>query len=243
MPAYVSRPLSEFVGEAPEVLVGELNRAYSRDGFASQYTSQVRSWGTSMPALQDQLRAVRSSLESSAGWRVLLELPLYRLRRRIDLLILTNRTVVVVELKVGAVAFAPSDERQVEEYALDLRDFHGGSGNLALLPCLWATEAPHRQVYLRLSAGANPVQRIGKDGLAPLLETVASAESGLANRLARRGSRRPTARFRLSFRRPPRCLRVMGVREITHADASNLDESAARIIELLVEARELGVDT
>ncbi len=51
MPAYVSRSLSEFVTESSEALVGELNQAYARDGFASQYTSQMRAWSESIPDL------------------------------------------------------------------------------------------------------------------------------------------------------------------------------------------------
>jgi DUF2075 family protein len=238
MPAYVTRTLSEFVSESPDVLSGELNRAYARDGFASQYTSQTRAWGASIPAMQDHLRTLQANVETAGNWRVLLELPLYRLRRRIDLLVLTDHAVVVIELKVGAEAFTSTDERQVEEYALDLRDFHGGSDGLAILPCLWATEADHEPAYSRLSVGVNPVQRIGKRGLASLLEHVANVEAALPTRVGEDWESAPYRPVPTVIQAATTLFAGHGVREITHADATNLEQSAARIIELLVEARE-----
>jgi hypothetical protein len=65
---------------------------------------------------------------------VLLEYPLYRLRRRIDVVILAGTTIVVVECKVGAEKFNSEDLRQVEEYALDLRDFHAASNGRSIVP-------------------------------------------------------------------------------------------------------------
>src|SRR6476469_4630757 len=77
----------------------------------------------------------------SSNWSILLEYPLYRLRRRIDVVILARDLIVVVEYKVGAENFTPVDQRQVEEYSLDLCDFHAKSYGLRILPVLWCTEA------------------------------------------------------------------------------------------------------
>jgi hypothetical protein len=56
----------------------------------------------------DQLLKVRPEAQD---WTILLEYPLYRLRRRIDVIILADSWVVVVECKVGADAFTAEDRR------------------------------------------------------------------------------------------------------------------------------------
>jgi hypothetical protein len=48
--------------------------------------------------------------------------------------------IVVVECKVGTNVSA-ADRRQVEEYALDLRDFHAQSYQRKIVPVLWSTNA------------------------------------------------------------------------------------------------------
>ena len=237
MPAYVSRFLGDFIEERPESLTGELNQAYAQDGFASQYTSQIRAWSTSVPVLQAHLRRVSQQVPDATNWRVLLELPLYRLRRRIDVVVLTRRSVVLVELKVGATDFLGSDERQVEEYALDLRDFHAGSARLPILPCLWCTGADRVKGSLNLSPGVSRVHHLGRDDLPGLLEQLVRTESTSAPLVAEDWERAP-------YRPVPNVIQAAttlfaghGVREITRADASNLEESAFRITQIIRETR------
>ena len=240
MPAYVSRTLNDFIDERPDSIAGELNRACAGDGFASQYTSQMRAWTNSVPVLQGHLREVMGRLPLASAWRVLLELPLYRLRRRIDLLILTDHTVVVVELKVGATEFLPSDERQVEEYALDLRDFHAGSRTLPILPCLWCTEADPQVSRVQLSGGVNRVHRVGREGLPALLDELVRWEAGRTTLVGADWEGSPYRPVPGVIQAATTLFSGHGVREITHADATNLDDTASRVIEIIAETRERG---
>jgi len=73
---------------------------------------------------------------------VLLEYPLLRLQRRLDAVLLCGQRVVVIEFKVGATGYTAADVRRIEDYALDLRDFHEVSHNLSIVPVLCALEAP-----------------------------------------------------------------------------------------------------
>src|SRR5262249_52255942 len=120
MPAYVRLALPEFVDANPDALLGLLEKGHARDGYATQFSHQTTAWGAVLPELQKQLRGL---LPRADGWTVLLEFPLYRLRKRIDVVILAEQLIVVLELKVGETTFHAEDVRQVEEYALDLRDF------------------------------------------------------------------------------------------------------------------------
>lgn len=97
---------------------------------------------TQLHAWRQQLHLLRDALADLSGtWHVLLEYPLLRLGRRIDTVLLSDRAILVLEFKVGAVTFAPVDREQVEDYALDLFDFHAESRTHPVVPILVATQA------------------------------------------------------------------------------------------------------
>jgi hypothetical protein len=89
-------------------------------------------------------RLLQSALASpeAAGWTVMFEYDLLRLEKRADCVILTDRAVLVLEIKDGASAYSPADLRQAEDYALDLRDFHAACRAIPVVPVLVATRAP-----------------------------------------------------------------------------------------------------
>lgn len=238
MPAYVERTISSLLGTSDHEILAELHSAYAADGFVSQYTSQTVTWEVSLPLLRCQLDETARQISEAADWRLLLEFPLYRLRRRIDALVVTNHAVVVIELKVGKKEFESSDVRQVEEYALDLRDFHEPSADIPLLPVLWCTESRAEVAYPTLPRqGVGEVQRIGREGLSPLLAEVHEA-SFRWGRILREGWSSGV------YRPVPTVIEAAttlfaghGVDEIARADASNLKESAERIVSLVRSAR------
>jgi hypothetical protein len=122
--AYARYSLAEFIAEDDAAIIGTLQTRYAHDGFASQYTQQTKAWERMIPLLKSELRELMGRYPHVAQWGVLLEYPLHRLRKRIDAVLLAGQTIVVVEAKVGQASFRGEDEAQVEEYALDLRDFH-----------------------------------------------------------------------------------------------------------------------
>lgn len=77
-------------------------------------------------------------------WRLLLEYPLLRLGRRLDAVVISDRAIFVIEFKIGSSVFDNAARMQVEDYALDLQDFHTGSRHHPIIPILVASEAlPH----------------------------------------------------------------------------------------------------
>lgn len=117
MAAYYRSTLAEFIAKDPNAISGQLNDKYAHDGFKQQYLSQVRAWAELVPLLQAEVRNLLEQEPSAAQWAILLEFPLYRLQRRIDVVILAS-SVIVIEAKVGEDRFLSGDERQVEEYCL-----------------------------------------------------------------------------------------------------------------------------
>src|SRR4051794_21347550 len=101
MAAYVRLFLPQFVEAKPEWLLGQLGLRYAQDGFARQYTKQTTAWSSSIPLLQREFNRLLEIQPRATAWTVLLEMPLYRLRRRIDVVVLTESHVVVIEIKSG----------------------------------------------------------------------------------------------------------------------------------------------
>jgi len=101
MPAYLRSTVPEFASADPNAIVGTLETRYANDGFATQFLAQPRAWADLVPKLQAQLRQLMSLLPASRLWTILVEYPLYRLRKRVDMILLAESMIVVVEVKVG----------------------------------------------------------------------------------------------------------------------------------------------
>ena len=240
MPAYASFDVASFLAEPPGSVVGQLEIAYAHDGFVSQYTSQSRAWSDSVPLIQSQLALVVADHRAAASWNVHLELPLYRLRKRVDLVMLTDAAIVVVELKVGESTFLGSDMRQAEEYALDLRDFHSGSLDQCIVPCLWCTDAGPTHSYSTIAGfGVSTVHTLGREDLPRLLRQLATlpASASLVRDSWEHSAYKPVPSV---IEAATTIFGDHDVRSIARADASNLDQTAARVVELIASARTMG---
>ena len=68
-----------------------------------------------------------SCLISNSGnpeWALVLEYPIPRRGKRIDAVLLAGRLVIVLEFKCGVRHYSREAIDQLEDYCLDLRDFH-----------------------------------------------------------------------------------------------------------------------
>jgi DUF2075 family protein len=241
MPAYFRARLADFISIDPDAVVGQLETNYARDGFNTQFSQQTLAWAAVIPLLQNELRLVLSKRPEAREWTILLEFPLYRLRKRLDIVILSEGIVVVIEAKVGESRFRVADQRQVEEYALDLRDFHAGTKGHFLLPVLWCTGADDTKAAY--SPGDNtvaPICFIGRQGLGPLLGQL-PAPVPTTSRIV------GEAWDASEYRPVPNVIQAAtsifaghDVRSIAQADASNLKDAATRLVQLIVAAREEG---
>ncbi|MFG0260381.1 MAG: DNA/RNA helicase domain-containing protein, partial [Phycisphaerales bacterium JB041] len=241
MPAYVERSLDEFVGGSDQEILAELHRSYAADGFVTQYTSQAVSWDASLGLLRTALSEVQREVPGAGAWRILLEYPLYRLRRRIDAIVLAERVAMVIEVKFGESRFEASDRRQVEEYALDLRDFHAPSRSIALVPILWCTAATAPTVYPPLSGpGVADVHLAGQNDLGDLIRRAVAASDALplvAKEDWSAGAYRPVPSV---IDAATTLFAGHGVEEIARADAKNLGAASEHIVALVADSRTRG---
>jgi len=138
---YLTKSVAEFVASSVESLTGKLSERLI-ESYSGDHDRQLRSWRSQIDLLQKCLGDHLASDPTASSWGVIIEYPLLRLQRRLDVVILAGQTVAVLEFKVGAGSFNASDKRQVEDYALGLRDFHETSKGLSIWPVLVVTEGP-----------------------------------------------------------------------------------------------------
>ncbi len=243
MPAYYRATLSEFVDANPDVVGSALTSKYAADGYFQLLSTQSVSWEVSLPMLQDSLREVRCALPNAGNWGILLEYPLYRLRRRIDLVVVAGDFLFVVELKVGADRAELADIHQAEEYALDLRDFHRASHRLRMQPMLCCTDL----ATLPVEPTFNP--------RAQIQEVLVASAPGFADALIRRyvavadpGEQLDVATWDLSPYEPvPTIVEAAttifaghSVKSISRSDAENLAQCSQEVLKLIEEAKNEG---
>jgi hypothetical protein len=125
MPAYYCKQVASFLRDSNSGIVGDLVAANSRARFLQVEHSQTDVWQSEIEVLQSALREVSQGNPHCANWGLALEFPVPRRLRRADVVVLAGELIVVLEFKTGVADLA--SVRQVEEYALDLRDFHSES--------------------------------------------------------------------------------------------------------------------
>lgn len=134
MKAWWSGDVAEFLFTAAETIIGALSTRAIQTHPLNRDT-QLIAWRETIPILKNALAGMPGT------WRLLLEYPLLRLGRQIDAVLLTPDAICVLEFKVGARSVSNDARNQVDDYALDLRDFHAGSRDHPIIPILIATQA------------------------------------------------------------------------------------------------------
>jgi hypothetical protein len=119
--AFWSSSVGEFLGSSEEKITGKLAMAQIRH-FRLNEAQQLRAWIATIAMLRPVLKA----LPEARHWYVLMEYPMLRLGRRPDVILLSRHAVFVLEIKADKTAHTPGDRRQVDDYAIDLHDFHAG---------------------------------------------------------------------------------------------------------------------
>jgi hypothetical protein len=126
MPAYLRKPAQEFQNTSQEVILGVLTARAADSGFLDLKNSQITEWKETTPLLQSALSEVCRNLDQAKSWGILLEYTIPLRQKRIDAVVLAGDVILVIEFKASDTHDAYA-RRQVEDYALDLRDFHAKS--------------------------------------------------------------------------------------------------------------------
>ena len=100
--------------------------------------TQRNAWVKQVEVLQKELKSIPFD-------RILFEYTIPRMGRRVDNVLLYKGVVYLLEFKVGPDIYEKADLRQVEGYAIDLKNFQEGSRNCKLVPILISTNAPNHE--------------------------------------------------------------------------------------------------
>ena len=237
--AWFGAPLDTFAATATETIVGMLSRAAAERGL-SPTPQSVTAWETSVDILKSTASELIATSSKRSAWHLLLEYELPRRSKRADAILLTESVVCVIEFKAGADRFDRAARWQAEEYALDLRDFHAGCRNLRVVPFLVATHA-----VAPMSDGTEPfgeVRCVNPQRLAATVErTLMSSVEPVHSTVDAHGW--DSAPYRPTPSIVEAALTLYAghdVREISKADAGNLDLTVDAIAEFVSRCQREG---
>ena len=237
MPAYYQSTVLRFLETPLSEIIGDLSTSLIRE-FTGDHTRQLTSWEAQVNLLQKLLPDLINKFRNAENWGILFEYPLLRLERRLDVVILAGLSIIVIEFKIGANNYLTQDIQQVEDYALDLGDFHEASHHLSILPVLCATHAPARDNGLSNGKGVGPVCLCNTQTLADLLEVVGSYDNGQQIDVDAWDS--------ATYRPVPTIIKAAEllfsghqVQDIVHAssDPKNVSATTDRLIEIIADAK------
>lgn len=140
MNSYYSEYVSGFYNHSNTDIIGHLTKGAASSGFYQQQHSQTQSWNDEI----DILRMAFKDSDFPDDAYLILEYSIPRRAKRIDAVLLVAGLIVVLEFKVGASSYLTQDILQLEDYCLDLRDFHSESLNRDIIPILVASDGEDR---------------------------------------------------------------------------------------------------
>jgi hypothetical protein len=133
--AYYNAPISHFLMDDAERILGVLTVEHHHA------LEEQQRW-----AWLQQISILKEALSSRSNGRIFLEFYIPRMGKRADVVLVLENIVLVIEFKAGANEHTSSALDQVEDYALDLKNFHEGSHNVPIVPLLISTNAKSRPV-------------------------------------------------------------------------------------------------
>lgn len=248
MPAYFRATLAEFLATDPKAVLGDLTAGSSAGGFLDLKHRQTKAWLRQIQALRSAAEDLIGSDAAKAEWSLLLEYPIPRRQKRIDAVVIARSLIICVEFKTEDKEVLKQARRQVEDYALDLRDFHEASRGRRIVPIAVALAGS--------SSGESDRGELSRDLVQPVISITGSELASPLSEIYRmhaEDSDPPinAARWDASPYRPvPTIIEAAealyaghDVREIahSHAGAINLALTSERLVSLVDKAQREGL--
>jgi hypothetical protein len=157
MAAFYKNDVASFVNEANNSIIGTLTQQSGLAGFVQQLHTQTHSWDNEINILKKSLNDLSKHIAlSEAG--ILLEYPIARRAKRIDVVVIIKGIIIIIEFKSGKSQYENADKDQLVDYCLDLRDFHFESRDKVIVPLLLASDAKNiNNLYKDNGAPVKPI--------------------------------------------------------------------------------------
>jgi hypothetical protein len=243
MRAWHKGTLGELLERQPKVVAAELAAAAAARRLAPNPES-LGSWISSIEMLRDAAGQLIEYETAARDWYYFLEFEVPRRSRRMDAAVIARDVVFFLEWKIGATQFERSALWQVEQYALDMRDFHEGSRDRPLVPFLVASNARASEDHEPFdeTRQVQPVQTVNPAEL-PL--RMYSAWGALHQTNA--AAIDPIAWEDSAYRPTPSIIEAArmlyeqhDVRELSLSGADNLDATVQAVLDLIETCRREG---
>jgi hypothetical protein len=142
MSAYYRANVREFLELEADSIIGILAQR-SGQSYSTLLASTLVSWERTIAALRHAIAALAERGRTVHDWGILLEYEVPRRARRIDAALLVGPRVIIIEFKTGEAGGVSAAARQIEHYALDIRDFHRASRDKAVVPIVSVARGPN----------------------------------------------------------------------------------------------------
>jgi len=243
MAAFYRAKLSVFLAHSPDEILGTLLRSYQHEELQKR---QTKAWEIEIKTLKVVCTELINLFSSASSWSLLLEYPIPRRQKRLDAVVLAEDVIFCLEFKTLDKKHTLQTDRQVEDYALDLRDFHEESRDRRIVPIAVVAKAPSviNSDVKSVSDVVRDVVRTNAVDLAPVLLSAFQSEH------------RPSVEAidavawdKSAYRPVPTIIEAAealfaghNVREIahSHAGAINLTNTSDRLIEIIQQAQRHG---
>ncbi len=227
---YYTLPISEFLEDDDQRILGVLTANHHHA------LEEQQRW-----AWLQQLSIFKAALADQPDGRIFLEFYIPRMGKRADAVLIIKNIVFVIEFKAGAIEHVSSAFDQVEDYALDLKNFHEGSHAVPIIPVLVSTNAESQMISkLEFSADlvSSPVGTNTSD-LGALIASICADQAFPALDVAEWMSKgyRPTPTI---VEAAETLYRTHSVTDISRSDAGakNLQATTAHVSKVIDQARE-----
>jgi len=177
MPAYYADSVATFQRASLDALELTLTRAYESDRYKDLITTQITSWRAEIQALKQALGDSRLAAFRPEQWGLAIEFVVPRKMGRIDAVLLIGSALVVLEFKTEN--FGSSAGDQVEDYCLDLINFHKPShGRIAYPVVVASTGIEPQPRRAQMFGELQPTTFVDSNRLANWLLSVAAKHVG-----------------------------------------------------------------
>ena len=227
--AYYNAPISAFLDDDSDRILGVLT------GEHHHALDEPQRW-----AWLEQLPILKAAFARRQRGRIFLEFYIPRMGKRADALIIVDNIVFILEFKVGATEHTASAYAQVQDYALDLKNFHEGSHHVHIVPVLVSTKAASMPVPVvefadDLVSGPIGVNETDLEQLIDTICTVCTFPAFDIEDWMAKGYR-PTPTI---VEAAETLYRTHSVTEISRSDAAeNLQETSTTVSKVIDQARQ-----
>jgi hypothetical protein len=241
MAAFYRANLADFLSEDSSRIIGILPSGNQHNELQKR---QIKAWEREIVVLKSACGELVRLSPVTVKWSLLLEYPIPRRHKRLDAVLLAAEIIFCLEFKTEDKVHSLQSQRQVEDYAFDLHDFHEASHDRLIVPVVVVPKAaPVENSVNKISADAvHEVSLTNRSDLAKvLLEEFDAAHRDGSIPID------PIAWDNSSYRPVPTIIEAAealfaghNVRDIahSHAGAINLTITSDRLVEIIQQAQQ-----